>query len=94
MGENTLHAVARPHLSDTVQNSGWSIAVSAGDGRVLDVEVVHPRDIGADGDEAAIREKLAKRYDVSGLEFERGVEETDDGLREPVIRITGLRAAS
>ncbi|GAA1055230.1 hypothetical protein GCM10017608_31310 [Agromyces luteolus] len=94
MGENTLHAVARPHLSDTVQNSGWAIAVTAGGGRVLDVEVVHPRDIGEDGDEAAIRDKLAKRYDVSGLEFERGFEETDDGLREPVIRITGLREAS
>ncbi|WP_353813362.1 hypothetical protein [Agromyces sp. SYSU T00266] len=94
MGENTLHAVARPHLSDTAQNSGWSIAVTAGDGRVLDVEVVHPRDIGADGDEAAIRSKLATHYDVSDLEFARGLEDTDDGLREPVIRITGLRTAS
>ncbi|WP_438854213.1 hypothetical protein [Agromyces sp. M3QZ16-3] len=94
MGENTLQAVARPHLSDTVQDSGWSIAVSGADGTVLDVEVVHPRDIGADGDEAAIRSKLAKRYDVSDLEFSRGLEETDDGLREPVIRITGLRTAS
>ncbi|MGR0321124.1 hypothetical protein [Agromyces sp. ZXT2-3] len=55
---------------------------------------MHPREIGAEGDEAAIRAKLAKRYDVSDLAFDRGFEETDDGLREPVIRITGLRGAS
>jgi hypothetical protein len=92
MGESTLSGLARPHLSDTGQGSGWAIQVLAGDGKVLDVLVVHPRDIGADGDAAAIRDKLAHRYDVSDLTMTSDAQITDDGLRETVVRISGLRA--
>ncbi|GAA2042518.1 hypothetical protein GCM10009819_31190 [Agromyces tropicus] len=93
MGEATLSGLARPHLSDTAQGSGWSVQVSDDTGKVVDVLVVHPRDIGPEGDEAAIRNRLARHYDVSGTSMTSDAETTDDGLPETVIRITGLRAS-
>ncbi len=92
MGEDTLHGVARPHLNDFGQNSGWAVTVTAGDGTVHDIVVVHAKEIGPDGEEAAIRHRLSGAYDLSDAELTRTSELTDDGLRAGVIRISGLRA--
>ncbi|WP_353808708.1 hypothetical protein [Agromyces sp. SYSU T00194] len=93
MGEDTLSGLARPHLNDFGQNSGWAVSVLDGDGTVLDIVVVHAKEIGPDGEEAAIRHRLSSEYDLSDAELTRTSELTGDGLRAGVIRISGLRSA-
>ncbi|WP_353829264.1 hypothetical protein [Agromyces sp. SYSU T0242] len=45
----------------------------------------------ADGDEAAILDRLSKPYDTSDVAMSTDREVTDDGLPETVVRISGLR---
>ena len=89
--ETTFHGRAQPHLRETGQDSGWAVLVLDGGGNVVTDLVVRGKDIGPDGDEAAIRDALAEHYDVTDLRLTRGTERDDDELEHPVIRFEGLR---